>query len=241
MYCDSHLHAAECDSFVPDYYCCSCSHSAEEFLRQEKIAVRSNGKLVCAFGLHPQNPSLENAGLLEKLLAEKRIQAVGESGFDFFTPDLRACADIQKKAFEACLFCALKYEVPLVVHNRKALDMMFRYSSELKKLYSVVFHSFPFVARDALSLLRHGINAYFSFGKPLLNGSKKAADCIRELPLNRILFETDAPYQTLRGEDKTLPSQIQNVYEKACEIRGCGTEELCALVQENFFSAFNFK
>lgn len=239
MLCDSHLHIAECEDFIPDYFCCSCAHTKEEFSVQEEIALKNGGKILCAFGLHPQKPLLENADFLESLLVQKRILAVGETGFDFFTPELKSCALLQKKAFEMCLELATEYKVPLVIHDRKALDLVFYYSAGLKKCASVVFHSFAFTARDAISILNHGINAYFSFGKPLLNGNKKSIGCVKELPQERILLETDAPYQTLKGEEKTSPLQIRQVYEKACEFRGMNMEELENCVLKNFFNAFD--
>ena len=240
MLCDSHLHIAECEDFIPSHFCCSCAHSKKEFFVQEEIASKSGGKVLCAFGLHPQKPLLENADFLESLLIQKRILAVGETGFDFFTPELKSCAVQQKKAFEVCLELATKHKVPLVIHDRKALDLVFYYSARLKKCASVVFHSFAFTARDAISILNHGVNAYFSFGKPLLNGNKKSIGCVKELLQEKILLETDAPYQTLKGEEKTSPQQIKQVYEKVCEIRGMNMEELENCVLKNFFNAFDF-
>ena len=73
----------------------------------------------------------------------------------------------------------------------------------------------------------------------MLNGNKKSIGCVKELPLERILLETDAPYQTLKGEEKTSPLQIKQVYEKTCEIRSMNMEELENCVLKNFFTAFN--
>ena len=79
--------------------------------------------------------------------------------------------------------------------------------------FEVLFHSFMGPPVEALSLLNRGINGYFSFGKQLLNCNKKAIACVRELPSNRILAETDAPFQTLKGEKYTAPSEIVRVYQ----------------------------
>ena len=69
-------------------------------------------------------------------------------------------------------------------------------------------------AAEAASLLNHNINAYFSFGKQLLNGNKKAIACLRELPSERLLAETDAPFQFLKGEKYTAPEDIKRIYEE---------------------------
>ena len=114
--------------------------------------------------------------LLESLCLSKKIIAIGECGFDFFTPDYKASAREQEIVFNEELSLAKKYNLPLVLHLRKSIEKIFTYSKELKKLPAVVFHSFPGTLREAQSLKNHGVNAYFSFGKPLLNGKKSAID-----------------------------------------------------------------
>ena len=109
----------------------------------------------------------------------------------------------------------------------------------LKKIPAAVFHSFAFGPREALSVLSHGINAYFSFGKALQNGNKKSMACVAELPLERLLFETDAPYQTLKGESFTPLGDIKLVYQKASELRNCPLNQLCASVERNFSFIFD--
>ncbi len=198
-----------------------------------------------SYGIHPQSPSLkdnnfikEELSFIENLLIEKKIIAIGECGFDFFTPEFKSTAQEQEIVFNEQLFLAQKYNVPLVLHLRKSIEKIFSYSMELKKLPAVIFHSFPGTLLEARSLMNHGIKAYFSFGKPILNGKKSAIDCVKNLPEKNLLFETDAPYQTLKGEDFTRPEEIKIIYKKACEIRGETFDELTACVFENFSSAY---
>ena len=199
-----------------------------------------------SFGIHPQivNPAyLKNAfpsdlALLESLCKNKEIVAIGECGFDFFTPEYKSTAAEQEIAFRAQLALAQKYNLPLVLHLRKSIEKIFTFSRELKKIPAVIFHSFPGTLREAVSLQNHGLNAFFSFGKPILNGKKSALDCVQNLPIQNLLFETDAPYQTLKGESETLPSDIKKVYEKASELRKISKDELCEKIFENFNRAF---
>ena len=114
---------------------------------------------------------------------------------------------------------ALKYNKPLVVHCRKANHKLFEYSKQLKKLPEVLFHSFMGPPAEAESLLRHGINGYFSFGKQVLNGNKKVIACVRELPHERVLAETDAPFQTLKGEENTLLSDIKTINDEINKLK----------------------
>ena len=175
---------------------------------------------------------------LESLLSEKKIIAIGECGFDFFTPEFKATATEQEIVFKEQLRLAQKYGVPLLLHLRKSIEKIFSYSGKLKKLPSVIFHSFPGTFREADSLKKHGINAFFSFGKPILNGKKSAIECARKLPLQNLLFETDAPYQTLKGEKETLPGDIKKVYQRACELRKISLEEMTESILENFMRAY---
>ncbi len=199
------------------------------------------GLVFATYGIHPQSPSIrdksfieEELAFLENLLAAKKIIAIGECGFDFFTPEFKSTAAEQEIVFNEQLFLAQKYNLPLVLHLRKAIEKIFTYSRELKKLPAVIFHSFPGTLREAQSLTNHGINAFFSFGKPILNGKKSAIECIQNLPLENLLLETDAPYQTLKGEQETFPSDIKKVYQKASELRGLSLQELSEAIYVNF-------
>ncbi|QSI01812.1 TatD family deoxyribonuclease [Treponema ruminis] len=243
-FCDSHLHLSKCNAFFSfsqekKYMAVSSCHSKEDF-------DFLTGESLASFGIHPQavNSSYmekdfsSDLAYLESLLESKKIVAIGECGFDFFTPDFKSTAREQEIAFESQLDLAQKYKLPLVLHLRKSIEKIFTYSRELKKVPAVIFHSFPGTLREAESLKNHGLNAFFSFGKPLLNGKKSAIDCVKNLPVENLLFETDAPYQTLKDEEFTSPQEIERVYRAASEIRGISMEELAAVIEENFTRAF---
>ncbi|MBQ0051779.1 MAG: TatD family hydrolase [Treponema sp.] len=197
-----------------------------------------------SFGIHPQ---MKAAGLysqnikstLQELVENKKIIAIGECGFDFFTPEFKATEQWQTEVFEFQLELALKYRLPLVLHLRKSVHKVFEYKKQLSKVPSVIFHSFPGTVAEAVSILNNKINAYFSFGKPILNGKKSAIDCTKNLPLERILLETDAPYQTLKDEKTTPPEDIIKVYQKCASLRSMSIEELKKQISENFFKAYN--
>lgn len=245
LFCDAHFHAADC-KFLPENtenktFSGICSaHSQEEFDIQLKLTNSRKG-FYNSFGIHPQNPDEENYCLLEKLLMDNKILAIGETGFDFYTAEFKANRSNQEKAWNVCLELAIKYNVPIIIHNRKALDIMFMYTKQLKQISSVIFHSFAFSSIEAKALLKHGINAYFSFGKPLLNNNKKSIDCVQNLPLDRILMETDAPFQTLKGELATSPVEIERVYNKAVEIRRIDMDDFEENIAKNFCNAYNIK
>jgi TatD DNase family protein len=244
IFCDSHIHAALCKNF-PCVNSASCAHEKTEFFLQEKIAGENSAKrkIFCGFGLHPQNPDENSAFFLEELLRQKRISFIGETGFDFFTAELKSAEIRQKKCFETCLELAEKFGVPLVIHNRKALEKIFFYSTELKKLRSVIFHAFAFSSVEAFAILKKMDNAFFSVGSQILRGNKKSVSCAQKIPAEKILLETDAPFQTLKGEKFSSPERIFEIYEKFFFLRGEFGEEnrekIGGKICENFLQAFS--
>lgn len=232
--CDSHLHLSDfADGQVefinnPNYFCISSCHSKTDFQKTQKLKSDSDSNIFISFGIHPQNPDESLIPVLEELLQDRKIDAIGECGFDFFTDEFKAKKEEQQKVFDVQMELAVKYNLPVVIHGRKCVEQFFANSTKLKKCPSVIFHSFMGTAAEANSILAHGVNASFSFSKQLSNGNKKAIECVKNLSPDRLLFETDAPYQTLKGEKITAPEQIFSVYEAAFNIR-----------EENDFSEFS--
>ncbi|MBQ5384083.1 MAG: TatD family hydrolase [Treponema sp.] len=209
---------------------CTCALDEDEFIEMEAASV-SCGSIFLSFGIHPENPDEKKLPFVEKLLARKRISAVGEIGFDFWNG--REGSAAQEKIWSECLDMALQYGVPVIIHNRKALDMMYRYARKLSDLPSVMFHAFPFGLREAESLLSKGINAYFSFGKNLLKGGIRCRECVESLPLERIFLETDAPFQASYGMPLTEVSEIEDVYRKASFLRGMDEKSFAESIASN--------
>ena len=253
------------DTFPSDIFACTCSHSKEEWdvtckqlvaLRQPQGVVRfadlpsflrkiARQQLYLSYGLHPQSAGHinieENAFFLEQLLQQNKLHAIGEAGFDYFNEEFKKNAAIQEKMFNIQLELALQYNIPLVIHCRKANEKLFEYSLQLKKLPAVLFHSFMGMPNEAKSLLARGINAYFSFGKQVMNNNKKVIACVRELPQEVLLTETDAPWQYLKGETHTHPADIKKIFEAFCQIRQASPEQLEQILKTNFFNLFCLK
>ncbi len=246
IYYDAHFHLPVCideDSFDVEnkilYKGCSCVHSKEEWFLQERYLSNKNFEIKKSFGIHPQNPDFHNIEFLEKLLEEKKIDAIGETGFDLFTEEFKKERNEQEYVWNIQIELAIKYKLPVIVHCRKANDKLFEYSNQLKKIPAVLFHSFMGTTIEAKSLLNRNINAYFSFGKQVLNNNKKVIVCVNELPIDRLLCETDAPFQFLKGESKTFNSEIKKVYEyfwQSREKEVKSFEEFVTLIERNYKS-----
>ncbi len=249
MIFDSHVHLTECLNFFDeselfpseDYAALSFVFSNEELNLLKDLKERSSKKILCAAAVHPLCCKNPDFSFIEDALYKNELDCIGETGFDFFDDKKRSLLEDQKKSFSYCLSLALKHKKGVSIHERRALDMIFPYMSELKKLPFVIFHGFSHTAVEAESLLKKGLNAYFSFGKNLLKeGNRKNIDCIKKLPLERIFLETDAPFMTLKNQKASSPSEILDVYKKCAELLNIPLKELEASLYENYLYCFEF-
>lgn len=251
MYCDAHLHFVDLEEREPLFAAtvppfpwtgAVVSHDPDEFSRSEVIRA-AMPQTIAGFGIHPQNPDMRNAGFLSTLCDEKRIRFIGEAGFDFFGDGpLRSRApEAMRLQTEAFLFqarLAAHADLPLVIHLRKATDICMAYGRELRLVPSVIFHCWPGRYEEAKMLLGKGINAYFSFGTPLLRDSRHAIESLAGLPPSRILSETDAPWQPPHGSAWTRLGHIVDVVAKMASVLGLKPRALEALLEKNFAAAY---
>jgi TatD DNase family protein len=242
----------------------SCAASAwrrEEFEYHEELARKARARdapaLIPCFAVHPQLPAeLEKSpafppdtlasalSALHALAEEGRLGAVGETGFDLYHEAFRNTEAVQDDLFAAHLEIAVSRGLPLVLHIRRAMHKVFARTGALKKLPSVVFHSWPGTLGEGEALLRRGIDAYFSFGTAILLNHKEARRSCASLPAGRLLLETDAPYQPLRGKVFSSWADIPAILREAAALRreagnpGGDPAELEALTDGNFRRVF---
>jgi len=255
MYCDAHIHLIDLAGRDPDfparfsasYLACAASHAQDEYLATE--ALKNKGlSFVTSFGMHPQWPVWDYADFLSELALSGRIAAIGEAGFDFFGDRPERIRNpenlrIQRAAFEYQLELAARTGLPLLMHLRKAGDLLFEYSGRLAKLSAIVLHSCPCTAGEAAALLRRGVNAYFSFGAAILNGHKNAIAAAAAVPASRLLSETDAPWQPPHGTGFAYCrfEDIGSVVEGLARIRALPAEALIPQLEENFRKVYGLE
>jgi TatD DNase family protein len=241
--------------------CAASSTSLEEFEYHEALSgeARAGGfpPLVLCFAVHPQLPaSIADPGeepetgkklgldTLDTLARGGRLGAIGETGFDLFNAAFRETEKIQDELFQAHLETALSLDLPLVLHVRRAMHKIFAYAKELKRCQALIFHSWSGTAGEAESFLKRGMNVFFSFGTTLLLNHREAMRCCASCPPDRLLLETDAPWQPLRGKAYSSWADLPAVIEAAAALRrqtagpGGTVEELETLTENNFRRAF---
>jgi TatD DNase family protein len=228
----------------------------EEFSYIEGLAGKAvtdgEAAILPCFAVHPQMPALAASGnkitenvindsleTLLELAAAGRIAAVGECGFDLYNAQFRETEAAQDGIFAAHLEVALRYGLPVVIHARRAMHKIFTAAAALKKCKAVIFHSWPGTLEEGTSLLRRGVNAYFSFGNAIRLNHKQAMRCCALFPSERLLTETDAPFQAPRGRDFSHWADLPGIIETAAALRrAAGAKELEAQIEANFRAAF---
>jgi len=238
------------------------SWNREQFEYHEGLSKKAGEEgapqLFRCFALHPQlSPGFlegsHSSGLslssglelLCSLAAEGRLDAVGETGFDLYDERFRLGEKIQDDMFACHLETALQYNLPMILHVRRAMHKIFPFSKKLKKLPAVVFHSWSGTGREGETLLERGINAYFSFGTVILKNHREAMACAASFPYDRILLETDAPYQPLRGKAFSSWRDLSAICQGMASLRkdaGSDSGETGNLeeqIEANFFRVFS--
>lgn len=248
MVVDAHLHLYDLSSHDPYCWeeidgkvlCVTNMHEPGEWdFAQSKIRSHGSSRTIGhSFGIHPQLPIDQHWELLQGLVGQGKLCAVGEAGFDLFDSHYRSTEKEQERVFDMQLQLAIEGQLPMILHVRRALHKIFPLASQLAQLPSVVFHSWPGPLREAESLLNKGINCYFSFGQPIIQGNKKARSSVAGLPGDRILLETDAPWQRLAHQSFTPWQTIEQVYDQAAQLCSMDRTEIETQVEANFRAAY---
>ncbi len=212
--------------------CCSSHdtfHSTE--LRKRYPGFR------LALSIHPQDLEYESGDeRLERLkiaLIENQADMIGEIGLDYYShPHTK---DIQKHFFIEQLKMAMALHLPVDIHSRKAsADTL-----DILKTFPVkgIVHSYSGSWEMAELYMKLGY--FISFGSSVLfPGSKKPAQVISQMPLDRLLIETDAPYQCPVKDHRHEPCDVKAIYEAIAKIKKIDIEELAGIVENNFDRLF---
>lgn len=173
-----------------------------------------------AFGLHPmfmRQHQLTHIPLLDQFLKKNPAVAVGECGLDFYKG--KEDEALQCQLFEEQIELAVKYNLPIIIHARKAVEQVINILKNHPQAQGVL-HSFSGSSEQAFKLIDRGY--YTGFGGPLTwVNSNRLKKVFKSLPLDAILLETDAPDQAdekHRGE-RNEPAWAHDILVSMAEIR----------------------
>lgn len=196
-------------------------------------------------GIHPHDA--EDAednylDILRELSLEEKVVAIGEIGLDFYYDN--SPRDIQRKVFKEQLKLAKELNLPVVIHTRDASQETFDILKEAGKDGSLrgIMHCYSGSVEMAKEYIKLGF--YISIAGPVtFKNSRVVKDVAKEIPLDKLLIETDCPYlspEPHRGK-RNEPKLVKHTAEKIAEIRGISLEELAKATSENTKRIFNIK
>jgi len=190
-------------------------------------------------GVHPEYVAEREVSadeIAQAAASDEKIIALGEAGFDYFyDPNTK---EAQRKLFKNHLIAARKTGLPLVIHTRCAEQDTIDALSEFPDVTGVL-HCFSSNAALAKFGLEQGWYLSAS-GILTFKKAQEIRDIFADVPLNRLLVETDAPYLApvpYRGK-RNEPSFVVKTAEMLAEIKGVSLEELAKITTENFLTLF---
>lgn len=177
--------------------------------------------IVASVGVYPDEVLNIPENYLEQLrimACQPGVVAIGEIGMDRGFP-AHPPVEAQEPVFREQLDLARELQLPVVIHNWDADEDVLRILSDYPQIGGVIhriFSDLPY-AREFLEMgLYMGIGPQVTYP-----GSERLVDLVREMPLDRLLLETDAPFLPPHGQEgvKALPSMIADVADKIAAIR----------------------
>jgi len=216
------------------------STTLEGFGKVRALAERYDN-FFASVGVHPdseQSGAVE-VGELAGLAEHPRVLAIGETGLDYYrqTGDL----EWQRERFRRHIRAARQAGKPLVIHTRDAADDTLRIMAEEGASEAGgVLHCFTETLAVARAALAMGFYISFS-GIVTFKNATALKEVAREIPLERLLVETDSPYLAPvphRGK-ANQPAWVKHVAEELARLRGVSLEAIARATSDNFFRLFN--
>lgn len=213
----------------------------ESLVQMKEFHNRYKNITSMAVGLHPTEVK-ENwksfIPILEKELEEGDYVGIGEIGIDLYWD--KTFADFQKEAFEYQLRLAERYNLPIIIHCREAIEETMEIIEKVKPIVPLIFHSFTGNI-DNVKRIRKGCDPYFGVnGVVTYKNAAELRAALKEIGLSKILLETDSPFLTPvphRGK-RNDSSFLCHVRDKIAETMEISTEEVEEVTDKNARSIF---
>lgn len=207
-----------------------------------RAIAEAHQQVYCTVGTHPHEAEKEAEIATEdlvKLAGHSKVIGIGEAGLDYFYDS--SPRDVQADVFRRHIAAARITGLPLCIHSRDAdADMASILEEETEKgAFPILLHCFS-SGRELMERAR-ALGAYFSFSGIL---TFKRSDELRaiaaDVPMDRLLVETDAPYLAplpWRGK-RNEPAYVAHTLKVLAKVKGTSPEEMAARTTENFSRLF---
>lgn len=209
------------------------------FAKLRDLCAKEPG-LYPAYGLHPMYLAGHRPEHLDELvrwIERERPCALGECGLDFYVEGLDP--DVQRTCFRRQLELAREFDLPLVLHARRAVDEVVAALRGIGGLRGVV-HSFSGSAEQAAQLWKLGF--CLGLGGPITYPrARRLREIVATMPLEFLLLETDSPDQPLHGFQgrRNEPARLADVCRCAADLRGVEPQAVADATRRNCERLFN--
>lgn len=208
---------------------------------KNSIALAEKYSFIYAtIGVHPDevgNLNEETFAWLKKQCEHQKVVAVGEIGLDYYWDN--ESHDLQKKWFIAQLNIAKEKNLPVVIHSREAAQDTLEIMKEYAKDLTGIIHCFSYSVEMAKEYIKMGF--YIGIGGVVtFKNSKKLKDVVSEIPLERIVLETDCPYLSPvpnRGK-RNSSLNLQYIIEEIASIKDISPEEVIRQTELNAYTVY---
>ena len=194
-----------------------------------------------AAGFHPENlegASLDDLKQIKELASDEKCLAIGEIGLDYHW--MSSTKEVQKAFFEKQLELANELEMPVIVHDREAHgDTMELLRKHQPKGVMHCFSGSAEMAKEVVKLgMFIGLNGVVTF-----KNARKSLEVVKEIPLERLVLETDCPYlapEPNRGK-RNDSSLIPFIAERIGEVLGMSAQQILDITNENAKKLFGME
>lgn len=203
----------------------------------------AHDNIYCSVGTHPHNADEERGILADEIVRlseHAKVVAIGEAGLDYYYK--HSSPEAQAEGFRRHIAAARRTDLPLEIHTRDADDdtlAILEDEHARNGAFPAILHCYtggPKLAKRAVEL-----GLYVSFtGVVTFKKSEALRDIARDVPLDRLLVETDAPFlapEPYRGKTNE-PSYVVHTAETLAKVKGVSPAELANATTDNFFRLF---
>jgi len=218
-----------------------CTEMAE-FDEIYAISEQNEG-VFCSIGVHPNDSGKQEIVLSDEIIekaSKAKVIGIGETGLDYHYE--YSDRELQKKSFLEHIKAARVTGLPLIVHTRDAEeDTISILKDEISKgNFKFLIHCFTSTKQLADEMVKLG--GYISLsGIITFKNAQSIRDALADVPLDRLLVETDSPYLApipYRGK-RNEPSYVVQVNKALAQLKGISEEKCAKATTENFFRLFD--
>lgn len=206
-----------------------------EYFQKILDIANSYEDVYCMMGIFPTEAKNWHDGILDDIkefAKNKKVVSIGEIGLDYYWD--KSFIDKQKDIFIKQVKLANELGLPIEIHDREAHKDVFDILVEYNKTSDVVFHCFSGSVEFARECLKQGW--YIALGGVVtFKNAVKTKEVAKDVPLDRLMLETDSPYLTpvpFRGKENQ-PAYVRYVADEIAKLKGIDVKEVIEATTKN--------